>query len=161
MLKLAAVDSVTTVHSRLRFSAIALCALMSACQSSPTTPASNGYSGEWSGTTAQGRPLTFTISSDERVTTITIGHDFNGCTGVQTFLNLSLAIAPNVTCIPGPCPPGVSSYRAINYGSDRIEGRLTSINGVFLTTSRVEGTVNFDFPGCGNVVGLPWSAVKR
>jgi hypothetical protein len=35
------------------------------------------------GTTAQERPLLFTISNDETVTSVTVGHDFNGCAGSE------------------------------------------------------------------------------
>src|SRR5438046_1264923 len=82
-----------------RFVTIAWCALMCAC--GPTTPSSATLDGQWSGTTSQGTPITFTVSSDQKVTDITVGYSFNGCSGVQTFSNLNLETAPMVTCIPG------------------------------------------------------------
>jgi hypothetical protein len=147
----------------LRFPGIVLCVLAWSCQS-PTSPApANGYAGQWSGTTVQGRPIAFTISPDELVTTITLGHDFNGCSGSQTFSNLSLKIAPQVECIPGPCPASLLSYRAFGYGSgNRIDGPSTSVNALFLSTARAEGTVNLrGFPGCGDAIGVSWSANRR
>ena len=99
---------------------MAWCALMSAC--GPTTPSSAALDGQWSGTTSQGTSITFTVSSDQKVTAITVGYRFNGCSGVQTFSNLSLETAPMVTCIPGPCPAPVSSYRAFSYVSGSIPG---------------------------------------
>jgi hypothetical protein len=145
-----------------RVPAIVLCALAVAC-SSGTAPTSTGYAGQWSGTTAQGRSITFTISPDETVTTITVAHDFNGCSGSQTFSNLSLSIAPNVMCIPGPCAPSIASYRAFGYTSgDRIEGPSTGINALFPSPNRAEGTVSFrNYPGCGSVIGIAWSAARR
>lgn len=145
-----------------RFSVIAWCALASACQSA-TIPTPTGYAGQWSGTTAQGRPIAFTVSPDEAVTTITLGLDFNGCSGSQTFPGLSLNIAPRVTCIPGPCPPSVSSYRAFGYTSgDPIEGPSTDVNGVFLSSTRADGSVNFrNYPGCGNAIGVAWTATRH
>lgn len=144
------------------FPVIALCALAGACGSS-TAPTSARYAGEWSGTTAQGRPIAFTISSAEAVTTITLGHDFSGCSGSQTFSNLSLNIAPDVVCIPGPCPTPVSSYRAFHYTSgNRIDGPSTDINGLFVSPERAEGTVNFrSYPVCGSAIGVTWSATRR
>jgi hypothetical protein len=100
-----------------RVPAIVLCALANACSTSAPTPV--GYAGQWTGTTAQGRPIAFTVSADEKVTSITVGYSFNGCSGSQTFSNLNLDTAPNVTCIPGPCGPGMSSYRAFNYSTLR------------------------------------------
>jgi hypothetical protein len=142
---------------------IAFCALVSAC-GSPSGPTGRGsYAGQWSGTTAQGRMVAFTISADETITTITLGHDFNGCSGTQTFSGLSLTIAPRVECIPAPCPGMLTSYRAFGYTSgDRIEGPSTSVNGLFTSSERAEGTANFrGFQGCGDAIGVMWSATRR
>ena len=48
---------------------IALCALLSAC-GNPSGPSKRSYEGQWTGTTAQGKTVTFTISADENVTAI-------------------------------------------------------------------------------------------
>ena len=90
---------------------VVLCAVVSAC-GNPSGPSRSGsYEGQWSGTTAQGRTVTFSISADEKVTTITLGHEFNGCSGSQTFPSLDLTIAPRVECIPAPCPGMLTAYR--------------------------------------------------
>ena len=142
-----------------RFVTIAWCALMSAC--GPTTPSSAALDGQWSGTTSQGTPITFTVSSDQKVTAITVGYSFNGCSGVQTFSNLNLETAPMVTCIPGPCPSPVSSYRAFSYSAGSIDGAFTTVNGLFTLTTRAEGQVAFrHYPGCGTAVGIGWTATK-
>ena len=137
-----------------------LSALVAACghptNSSPT------YAGDWTGTTDQGRPISFTISSSETVTTITVGHSFNSCSGSQTFSDLNVSIAPNVQCIPGPCSGSLASYRAIHYGSGNLlGGAATSINGVFLSHDRVEGQVMFsNLPVCGSATAS-WAAIKK
>ena len=107
--------------------------------------------------------IAFTISPSETVTSMTVAYDFNGCSGSQTFPGLSLNIAPNVQCIPGPCPPAVSSYRGFGYASgDRIEGPSTSLNAVFLSNTTAQGLVNFrNFPGCGDATGVAWTAARR
>jgi hypothetical protein len=145
-----------------RFLMIAACALAVACDN-PAGPADTSYAGQWSGTTAQGRPIDFTISTADAVTAITVGHAFNGCSGSETFSNLSIDIAPRVQCIPGPCPPSVTSFRSFGYSAgDRIEGPSTSVNAVFGSPVSAGGTVNFrGFPGCGDAIGVAWSAVKR
>ena len=143
-----------------RFVTIVGCALMSAC--GPTTPSSAALEGQWSGTTSQGAPITFTVSSDQKVTAITVGYSFNGCSGLQTYSNLNLETAPMVTCIPGPCPNTVSSYRAFGYAARSIDGASTTVNGLFPLPTRAEGQVVFrDYPGCGTVVGIGWTATKR
>lgn len=146
----------------LCLSLIALCGVAGACRS-PAAPGATGYAGQWSGTTVQGRPIAFTVSPDETVTSITLGHDFNGCSGSQTFSPLSLSIAPNVVCIPGPCSPALSSYRAFGFASgDRIAGPSTDVNAVLLSMTRAEGTVNFrSYPVCGSAIGVAWTVTRR
>ena len=141
---------------------IALCALLSAC-GTPSGPSKADYEGQWTGTTAQGKTVTFTISSDENVTAITIGHEFNGCSGTQTFSGLSLSITPQVQCIPAPCSNQLMSYRAFHYGTGNpLDGPATSVNAVFMSDERVEGLVSFSrFPGCGSAMSVTWSATKR
>ena len=85
-----------------RFVTIAWCAVMSAC--SPTTPSSAALDGQWTGTTSQGTPITFTVSSDQKVTAISVGYSFNGCSGVQTFSNLNLENRSNGDVHPGAMP---------------------------------------------------------
>jgi hypothetical protein len=132
---------------------------MSACGATAPSPAA--LEGQWSGTTSQGAPIAFTVSAAQKVTTITVGYSFNGCSGVQTFSNLNLETAPMVTCIPGPCPDAISSYRAFNYSAGSINGPLTTINGLFPVMTRAEGAVGFrDYPACGTAVGIGWTATK-
>jgi hypothetical protein len=139
-----------------------LSALAAGCQG-PAGPSSDGFAGAWNGTTAQGRPIAFTVSSAETVTAIMLGHDFNGCAGSQTFANLSISIVPNVQCIPGPCPPALTSYRGFGYVSDNTpNGPWTSVNALFTSNGRAEGTVNFRaYSGCADAVGVPFSATRR
>src|SRR5206468_7810481 len=129
-----------------------------------STAPSSSYAGQWSGTTTQGAAISFAISPDEKVTTISIGYNFAACSGTQTFSNLSLAIAPNVICSPGPCPPSLTSFREIEFESGNIvSGPSTSVAGVFLANATVQGTATFrNYPGCEDVVGTAsWTAVKR
>jgi hypothetical protein len=148
----------------LRSAAIAVGMLAVACQPStgPSSSQSTGLSGQWSGTTAQGRPIAFTISSDETVTNITLGHEFNGCSGSQTFSSLSLPTKPTVECIPAPCPSIITSYRDFHYATGNpFEGQATEVHGLLLGRT-AEGSVNFrNFAGCGSVIGVSWTATKR
>jgi hypothetical protein len=143
---------------------IAFCALVSAC-GSPSGPSASqaNYEGQWSGTTAQGKAVTFTISADQNVTTLTVGHEFNGCSGSQTFSSISVSIVPQVQCIPAPCSNQLMSYRAFHYSvGTSLDDQGTSVNAVFISTDRVEGLVHFrNFSGCGNALSVPWSARKR
>src|SRR5687767_14689461 len=123
-----------TMSRRLQTAVVLLaCVLSSACNS-PTSPstAAPTLAGQWNGTTSQGMPISFTVSSDEKVTSITIGHSFNGCSGSETFSGLDLRTAPDVICIPGPCSPTISSYRAFAYATPGpLDGPRTQINGLF------------------------------
>lgn len=138
--------------------------LASACSSSPMSPSASSLSvGEWSGTTAQGAPIAFTVPSGEVLRKITVGYTFNGCSGVQTFVDLNVPTAPNVTCIPGPCSGTTSNYRALTYSSGPAgTGPSTTINGIFLPGGQAQGLVSFrDYPGCGTAAGVEWTATRR
>ena len=145
-----------------RLSAIALCALVGAC-GSPAAPTPASHAGQWSGTTAQGRPIAFTMSPDDVITVISLGHQFNGCSGSQTFSNLSLSTAPRVECIPAPCPASVPAFRSFNFASrNSDDGSSIDVNGLFASNARAEGSVNFrNFPGCGSAIGVGWTATRR
>lgn len=139
---------------------IAAWMLVTACGS--TRPSSTTLEGEWTGTTTQGTPISFTVSPDQKVTAITVAYRFSGCTGTQTFANLSLETAPNLVCVPAPCPASLTSFRAFNYSSGPREGPSTTVNALFSTTSSAEGQVAFrDYAGCGSATGVGWTAVKR
>jgi hypothetical protein len=138
--------------------------LASGCGNGPTSPSPSSLSvGQWSGATAQGTPITFSVSTDEILTMIAVGYNFNGCAGTQTFSNLNVPTAPDVTCIPGPCSGSIGTYRAFAYSSgSRGTGPNTSFNGLFLPGGRAQGLVSFtDYPGCGTAAGVEWTATRR
>ena len=146
-----------------RFVAVVSWVLMSACGSNNSTPLTPSpgetlrYDGQWSGTTSQGKPITFTVSSDQKVTAITVEYNFGGCSGLHTFpgLNLEIAYPPFRTT---PLTPGPG----FGYGSGSPESpNYTQIAGWFTSTTVANGTVAFGgYPGCGNAVGI-WTAGKR
>jgi hypothetical protein len=119
--------------------------------------------GEWTGVTAQGRPIAFTVSSNETVTAITVGYDFNDCSGSKTFTNLNVPAAPQVTCIPGPCSGTVTSYRAFGYVNGSFgNGPVTQVNGLFLPGNEAKGQVIFsDYGSCGTSLPVEWTAHRR
>jgi hypothetical protein len=108
-------------------------------------------------------PIDFSVSSDEKVTTITIGYSFNACAGSHTFSGLDIRTTPDVTCIPGPCSAAMTSYRAFGYASaGPIDGPRTAINGLFLPGNRAEGQASFvNYSGCGTAGGVGWTATRR
>jgi hypothetical protein len=145
--------------------AVILSAFLGAC-SYPVLPFTATQSlsvGEWSGTTSQGMPIDFSVSANETVTTITIGHNFGGCSGSQTFADLNIPTAPDLTCLPGPCSGVQASYRAFGFSNGaRGSGPFTQINGLFLPSGQAQGQASFaDFPGCGTAAAAEWTAVRR
>ncbi len=124
--------------------------------SSPATPAGGAprYDGQWKGTTSQGGPITFTVSLDQKVTAITVGYSFNGCSGLNTFSNLNLDIGntPNPATTLGP---------GFGFGSGPPDGpNYMQVYGSFSSSTTATGSVVFGgYPGCGNAVGI-WSATK-
>src|SRR4029079_8134916 len=85
-----------------------ICALAGACaDGTPTAPsAAPGYDGQWSGMSSQGRPVTFTVSSNH-VTAVTVEYVFGGFSGSKTFSNVNVEIASPSGSSPGgqPTPP--------------------------------------------------------
>jgi hypothetical protein len=143
---------------------IVSCSLLSACNSA--APTSLSYAGEWSGTTTQGVPISFTISSDDRLTSISLAHNFNGCSGSQTFANLNLPIAMDIPCQPGPCPAPLSSYRGFFYTDNptTLDDRpATFVTGHFSRLTLASGAVGFrNYPGCGaEYVYATWTASRH
>jgi hypothetical protein len=116
---------------------------------SPGSP--SGYEGQWSGTTSQNRTMTFTVSSDQKVTAITIGYSFNGCSGTNTF--------PNVNAAIGATPTSAASF---GWGSGSPEGpNFTQVLGSFNSTTSASGSVAFgSYTGCGNALAV-WTAAKQ
>jgi hypothetical protein len=131
--------------------------LMSACHKSPTAPGgSASYEGQWSGTTSQGRPIAFTVSSAQKVTAISIGYSFNGCAGTNTFSNLNLDIGNP----PNPGSPSLGP--SFGYGSGPPDGaNYTQILGSFGSTTAATGSMTFGaYSGCGTAIGI-WTAARR
>jgi hypothetical protein len=137
---------------------------VTAACSSPSGPSDSTviYTGTWTGTTTQGRAISFTVSADQQVTAITVGYSFNGCSGSKTFPNLSLAIA-KVQPPPGnPQPPGpFENNPGFGFGSGAPDGAdFVQVYGAFTSAQSATGSVVFGaFSGCGNS-GATWTATK-
>jgi hypothetical protein len=144
----------------------ALAVAAAACHRPLLPPSPFGTSslsvGEWSGTTSQGMPIALTVDTSDLLTAITLGYDFNGCSGTHVFEDLAVRTAPDVMCFPGPCPPRAGSTRAFGFADGTIAGGpYTQINGVFLPRDQARGQIVFrDYPGCGNAT-VEWSASRR
>jgi hypothetical protein len=158
------------MHQGCRWSCLGLVLLLAtACvrpRLPPAVPVFGGPSslsvGVWEGTTSQGKPITFTVSKDEKVTSITLGYDFNDCSGTREFGDLSIATAPDLTCIPGPCSRTLATYRHFGFYEGTVPGTpYTQINGVFLPRNQAKGQAIFrDYPACGTAT-VQWTATRR
>jgi hypothetical protein len=139
--------------------------LLGSC-SQPVLPFAGARSlsvGEWNGTTSQGTPIAFVVSPDETITQITLGYDFNGCSGSQTFADLNVPTNPNVSCIPGPCAGTLESYRAFGYTSGSpAAGPLMQVNGLFLPGDQARGQATFsNYSSCGTATAVERTATRR
>ncbi len=90
------------------------------------------------------------------MTAITVGYNFNGCSGVNAFSNLNLDIGSP----PNPTAPSMGP--GFGYGSGPPDGpNYTQVYGSFSSTTTATGSVIFGgYPGCGNAGGI-WTATKR
>lgn len=117
--------------------------------------------GEWQGVTSQGRAIAFTVSQDEKVTSIALGYDFNGCSGTRKFVELNVPTAPELTCIPGPCSSRATSYRAFGFSDGTAGASYTQLNGVFLPGNQARGQAIFSgYRDCGSAT-VEWTATRR
>ena len=116
------------------------------------------YTGEWTGATSQGTTITFSVSAPNIVTSITIGHSFNGCRDTQTFSGLSVGIGESG--LPGRMP--TPSNPGFGFGSGSPEApNFVQVAGQFTSSQSANGTVTFlNFGGCGDTVEH-WTATKR
>ncbi len=100
------------------------------------------FDGVWTGRTTQGLPASFTISN-RTITAITVEYDFNGCSGVKSFSNLSVSIAQS----SGPMPVQVTYTSGPSGGPDQ-----TNLFFVFYPNpAAINVTASFfNYTGCGN-----------
>ena|SRR5687768_12713263 len=148
------------------FLVIAFCALVTGCDHSPTTPSPGSparYDGQWSGATFQRMTIAFSVSSDQKVTAISVGYRFDNCAGEKTFTNLNQDIGyASTPPIGSPRGPSTARDPAFYYASAPFtQPDHTQIYGSFTSSTTANGYVVFgDHPGCGSAGGI-WNAVKR
>lgn len=147
---------------------VGICGVTACNNGSGTAPdgLEGTYTGEWSGATSQGGSVAFSVSAQNIVTFLTIGHDFNGCRGTQRFSSLSIAIGQSG--LPGRLPTyfaleGIAdSNPGFGYGSGSPEApNFVQLTGQFQSGQAANGTVTFlNFEKCGNTLAH-WNATKR
>jgi hypothetical protein len=115
----------------------------------------SGYAGSWSGPILSGGSVSFSVSSDQVVTAITINSSSAGCARTVTFGNLTVPIFHGPVAVPSETGDAFEYEVA---GPD--EDPATIIGGGFLTNGTAVGTVGFtDYPNCNNAL-LVWSASR-
>jgi hypothetical protein len=103
--------------------ALAVCAAVSACghttgsPGSPVAPTPSGLAGEWSGTTDQGRTITFSVSPDQHVTAIAFDYMFPDCSGSVTLSE------ENVFPFTGLPTPGFGFGKSLPSGPSGVDGK--------------------------------------
>jgi hypothetical protein len=126
--------------------------LAAGCGHGSTGPSAVTYAGEWNGTTSQGTPITFSVSSDKKLTRISVSYNFNGCTGSATFSpSVSIEQVPTA-----PVPVGSASYESASVGTPN---RML-ISFLFTSATDAHGMLIFvDYPGCGTApASAAWTA---
>jgi len=146
------------VRTVSRFVTIALCLMAVGCGGDDDGPAgpsgSSPYQGEWSGTTTQNRPISFTVSSDQKVTALTVGYNFGGCSGTSTLSNLSLDIGFRQSLVGTQLVPGFAFSSSSPDQPNQIVGEFSS------NTMATGNLIFVNFQGCGSAFDV-WTANKR
>jgi hypothetical protein len=126
--------------------------LLAACENGPSAPTAAGHAGEWSGTTSQGSPITFSVSSSEKLRKISVGYSFNGCSGSSSLapgVQLERLLEPVDVALVDfeSAPPGTPNRMLFHF--------------LFTSGTNASGMVTFaDFIGCGTV-NSTWTATRR
>ena len=129
------------------------CVLSSGCgAASPASPGPLpvGHAGEWRGTTFQGRPISFTVSPEQQVTSISLGYQIDTCSGVDTFSDLTV--------------PFTADVPAFQFTAVLPDKRQVGIQGYLMPDASVWGSlVVYAPPSCGQseAVGGMFTARKR
>ncbi len=133
--------------------AIAACVFVS-CDHA--TAPSNGYAGQWSGSTSQNQPIAFVVSADQQVTSVIVGYSFNSCSGTATSTS-------NPFPIRNPQPSGPPPWDNPGFvsGGQPGDGSVWVVTGAFTSNQTATGNVEFvAFPNCGNSLAT-WNASKH
>ncbi len=134
------------------FTILALLIFSSTCKSpeSPDDPLDPDYSGSWSGTTSQGKSISFTVVDNE-ITHFSFEFDWISGTGcnvkgtVNNDYDPALLINGNTFTISGTIP-----------------GLSYTFNGVFSSETASNGTSNLNASGtCTTTASPTWSANKN
>lgn len=124
--------------------------LWCACAPGPR-PTPLDFSGNWTGQTSQGRSISFTVSSGQLITTVSVEFAFGTCSGGTTFSTNAplLNTAGTADAVVTNTPAGAT-------GTGR-----TVVHFLFPSVTTANGTVDFvDFANCGNS-SATWTATKR
>lgn len=155
-------------QASLRNRAAALFALLlslagaTACNNgavSPAAPSTTGYAGSWSGRTLQNGTISFSVSQDQVVTSMTFSYAFNGCSGTKTFANLSVPILHDNAA--GASTPGSTGDLFSYQTGDEESGPLTGVQGGFYANGTAIGVIVVSgYPNCGGDTAIVWSASR-
>src|SRR5262245_15783209 len=127
-----------------------------ACGHDSMEPTPVGYAGEWSGTTAQGTPVRFSVSGNA-VTSISIAYNFSpACTGTLNYTGLAAEI--HTLDPPGPPP-----FDQPGFGYSTTDGAQgTLIAGHFSADRRsASGQFTLVHYGACETVVSSWTATRR
>jgi hypothetical protein len=126
-------------------------AVLIGCACSPSRPAPLNFSGDWTGTTSQGRPIAFTVSADLTITRLSVDYAFGTCSG-------NVTVSPNValTNTSGTAVALVAYAPNGPGGPNRAVVRF-----LFPSIAEASGSAEFsDIATCGNSTAT-WTATKR
>jgi|SRR5215471_6624760 len=140
--------------TRAEFRLVSGLAILIWCACAPPPPppriAPRSFSGTWIGTTSQGRSIAFTVSRDQRITTVKFDYAFGGCLGSLT--------------IPAGAPllntPGRAAA-TVTFPPDGQPGSfLVVVRFLFLSSGNANGTIEFtNDPVCGSG-SATWTAAR-
>jgi hypothetical protein len=140
--------------------AFASFAFLTACGGSPTEPTrqSTTYAGQWSGN-GLGLTVSFTVSPDDKITALSIGYNFSGCSGTVTRTDLNLDMVTTTD------PRSNTPRPSFGWGSAQPDfTNYVQLFAWFDSHDNAHGTITMgDMTGCprGSFGGGIFTAAKR
>lgn len=138
--------------------AIAICVSLAAaiaCDAMRPSPPAANLSGEWIGSVGPSgdTPMSFTVSREQRVTSLTIEHTLDRCKVTAAFTNLQLTIETHYF--------GSRSELPGFFLGSAPPPNMIEVRGEFRTKTHANGSVSFvNYGGCGSGA-TTWRALRR
>ncbi len=130
---------------------------------SPARPsAGSDYAGRWTGPTSQGGTIAFAVSSEQKVVTIGVDFNLNGCAGTAVLSGLALEVSRPELAPGSPNAGGAFDNPSFGTGTHGLaQPNFLGVAGSFTSRETAMGVLTLhEYGGCGSGTAT-WTATKH